>query len=191
MIETADYSVWLTPERLELEEKQWAEVRIYELYASHLMRVVVEERCKSVLEIGCGTGWVPTRLPESLEYVGVDANDGCLALAAQKNPTRSFLAGDVRSLSWHRSDLVCSFAVLKHFALSEWSEVLAKVLSFGRVGLFTMNVGPSNMDDFEQGFPHTWVSRETLARAVWDAGHRMVSAEPMDTTETMVCTCTR
>lgn len=191
MIETADYSVWLTPERLAVEEKLWAETAIYVRYAAELMRVVAEERCKSVIEIGCGTGWVPTLLPARLDYVGVDANDGCLALAARKNPKRPFMLGDVRSLDWPAGDAVCSFAVLKHFGLSEWSDVLAKVLSFGRVGLFTMNVGPTDVDDFEQGFPHTWITRETLVSAIESAGHRLVSAQLMDTDETMVRTCIR
>jgi hypothetical protein len=65
------------------------------------------------------------------------------------------------------------------------------VLSFGRFGVFTMNVGDADVDDVSQGFPHTWVSMATLMAAVEAAGHRIVSTELLQTTETMVRTCIR
>jgi SAM-dependent methyltransferase len=181
-----DYSVWLTPERLGAEEAQWALTGIYRLYAERLLEVAHLEGCASVLEIGCGTGWVPTVLPPSLRYLGVDANPDCVALAMTKSD-RTFMVKDVRDLpaqEW--ADLVCAFAVLKHFALSEWRDVLQRVLSMGRVGLFTMNVGLQDADDFEQGFPHTWVSWDTLAGAVRSAGHEFVSTELLYTGELLV-----
>lgn len=187
---TQDYSVWLTPERLAAEERLWKEVAIYRLYADAVLRTCEEEGCRSVLEIGCGTGWVPTLLPSEIDYTGVDANEGCLALARQKSGAR-FLNADIRGLQHRPVDLVCSFAVLKHFALQEWTGVLARVLSFGRIGLFTMNVGPFDRDDFEQGFAHTWIGQETLEAAVAAAGHRIVDQHVIHTFETMVRTCIR
>jgi SAM-dependent methyltransferase len=197
-----DYSVWLTPERLAEEERLWAEVGIYQLYAAELLKVATAEGCQSVLELGCGTGWVPMCLPEMLHYVGVDSNPGCITLARSKNgdrnlsgergPNRRFLIEDIRKVVRPVGgfDMVCAFAVMKHFALAEWAEVLARrVLYHGRVGLFTMNVGESDVDDFEQGFPHTWVSAHTLAAAVGDAGHQIVEMELLYTGETMVRTC--
>lgn len=190
-LDVQDYSAWLTPERLAAEEALWAEVGIYRLYAEHVMRAVGDHDCRSIIELGCGTGWVPTQLPPSIEYVGLDANPECVTLAQQKNPTRSFFLADMRAFRSPPFDLACSFAVLKHFALEEWAAVLGKVLSLGRVGLFTMNVGPYDLDDFEQGFAHTWVTHMTLSDAVYAAGHQLVSAELLHTGETMVCTCLR
>lgn len=185
-----DYSVWLTPERLAEEEKLWEEVAIYRLYANTVIRVAQEERCSSVIELGCGTGWVPTCLPAGIKYVGVDANRDCLVYAALKDglPEQYFVLADIRSVELAPADLVCSFAVLKHFALAEWREVVAKMLSLGRVGVFTMNVGPEDEDDFTQGFPHTWVSPSTLNAAVIAAGHEVRSMELIHTGETMVTT---
>jgi len=187
---TQDYSVWLDSFRLAREEQLWAESEMPHLYANRVRQVIEEHGCRSVIELGCGTGWVPTLLPGTVEYVGVDGNPECLQYARQKT-TRLFLHADIRGLRYPTQDLVCSFAVLKHFALEEWPAVLGKVLSHGRVGLFTMNVGPGDRDDFNEGFAHTWVSAVTLDRAVEACGHRIRSVELLHTTETMVKTCIR
>lgn len=184
----SDYSAYLTPERLAVEEVAWEQTAIYRLYADTVLYAAARYGCNTVLEVGCGTGWVPTRLPESLAYIGLDANPECLTLARQKTE-RLFIWADARVFRLEESvDLVCSFAVLKHFALHEWASVLGKILSFGRVGVFTMNVGDADADDFEQGYPHTWVSPFTLGAAVAGAGHQIESSETIYTGESMVIT---
>jgi len=183
----SDYSEWLTPERLAEEERLWAEVAIYKLYAAETFKLVRSLNLKALIEVGCGTGWLPTALPPTLEYTGVDANAECLRLAQQKT-TQLFVQADVRNFYWPERPLVVSFAMLKHFALFEWAEILGKVLALGRNALFTMNVGASDEDDFQHGFPHTWVSDATLREAIRAAGHELVWATLLHTGETMVHT---
>lgn len=182
-----DYADWLTPVRLEIEERLWEQVAIYRLYAEALQRVLEVEGCRSVIELGCGTGWVPTRLSSDLDYLGVDANPGCLALARRKT-SFPFLQADIRQLETPVRDMVCAFAVLKHFALQEWQEIVVRMLALGRVGVFTMNVGPDDLDDSSHGFPHTWVSRETLEWAIRAGGHDIVEMALLHTGETIIRT---
>lgn len=206
---TTDYSEWLTPERLEIEERLWAEVGIHSTYATEVIAAAYiglqsynrRNRELTVLEVGCGTGWTAMRLHERLKetekalwYVGVDANEGCLRLARTKSPG-GFVQADIRTLAPTgdpetdlSSDVVCAFAVFKHFALAEWKDIVVRVLKLGRAGVFTMNVGDQDLDDFSNGFPHTWVSTLTLAQAVDAAGHTIVSMRMLETGETVVRT---
>lgn len=190
----ADYSAYLTPERLAVEEQAWRESGIHRLYATELLKAMASEDCISVVEVGCGTGWVPTCLPDSIMYGGVDVNAGCIEIAQRKNPFRDFLVADIRESlatldpSGRWWDAGCAFAFLKHFALHEWSDIVRHLLSFGRVGVFTMNVGTEDVDDFSQGYPHTWVTPATLDNAVQAAGHGVVSMTLIHTGETMVRT---
>lgn len=198
MSQLHDYSVWLTPERLEVEELAWEQSGIYRLYSHHVTVTADQENCTSVLEVGCGTGWLAASLPPHLKYLGVDANRNCIDLARRKSD-RQFMTADVRDLEalfylrdWYapatRADLVCAFAFLKHFALDEWTDVFVRLLNRGRVAVFTMNVGEQDLDDFEQGFAHTWVSTDTLVAAITAAGHRLDSTALLHTGETMVKT---
>lgn len=175
---TVDYSEWLTPDRLGVEEKTWEEHKYYELYAAHIRGLVDGARVRTILEVGCGTGWVPTVLPRNVEYRGVDANERCIALAKAKTH-HPFVVADIRTYPRQAVDLVCSFAVLKHFALAEWSAVVGNVLQHGRRGLFSIPVAEEDKDDFTAGFPHTFVCHATLDAAVRAAGHDLVFIDPI------------
>lgn len=189
----ADYSAYLTPERLAVEEEAWRESAIFERYAFELKSVLWISGCVSVVEVGCGVGLVPTCFSDTatMNYIGVDANEHCIARARAREYHQpcAFHLADLRLLDIEPCQVVCAFAFLKHFALCEWQDIVVKLLSFGkRYGVFTMNVGAEDHDDFSQGYPHTWVSLETLVDAVRAAGHRVVTTERLHTNETMVRT---
>jgi len=184
-----DYSEWLTPERLEEEERQWADPRLctWPIFVGWIRHVAREVEIQSVIEYGCGTGWTPSRLSESFHYIGVDANLNCLMRAMQRNPGRMFVYADVRKQHVLTFDLACAFSFLKHFGLHEWDEVVAQVLRHGRYGLFTMPVGPETKDDGVE-FPHVWVTEDRLRAAVNMAGHAVRHIEAIRTGEVMVVT---
>ena len=175
-----DYSVWLDdPQHLAAEELAWGFNQESKAYALWVKRIIDSKHASSVLELGCGTGWVPLQMAtlgvKNIRYTGVDGSAGCVKLARTKT-TYPFIHADLRTLELTPVDIVCSFAVLKHFALHEWDAVVAKVLRHGKHGIFTMNVG-RDFDDFGFGFPHTTVSLVHLREAVWKAGHEVLSVE--------------
>jgi SAM-dependent methyltransferase len=173
-----DYSDWLTPERLLAEEKLWGEDVASgkgNAYAAGRVQALCDEHgLKTVLELGCGTGWVPYCL-QGLRYTGLDANPHCLDLARQKNPSQSF-EGPVDFRTWAPKafDLACSFSVLKHFRLDEWIDILAKLLVCGRYGLFSVTISPAAHDDGTE-YTHTWVTWEHVHKACELSRHSIIA----------------
>lgn len=171
-----DYSVWLDRAgQLQKEELGWRDNQEKTVYAGYLKRLIVGIENPLILELGCGTGWVPTLLT-GIQYVGVDGNAGCVELARKKT-AHLFYHTDLRVFPLTPSDVVCAFAVLKHFALVEWDAVVGKILQHAPVAVFTMRID-KDTDDFRFGFPHTTVSRAHIDAAVKKAGHVVVSVEP-------------
>lgn len=181
-----DYSAWLTPERLEVEELAWATCQYYRDFADAVMSTAARFGIASVVEFGCGTGWVPSLLPSYLTYTGIDANPGVIERAAVRNPQRVFQLGDIRTAVPPAAGLGCSFSVLKHFGLDEWDAIVARVL-YTDYGLFTMPVGLHTVDDGVE-FPHVWVTEMRLRAAVKAAGHEIVELTPQRSGETLVLT---
>ena len=192
-MEAVDYSKWLTKERLEVEEKAWDNCNgMHEAFATPVNDLCMNKKLKSVVEFGCGTGRVLPLLHKRLDYTGVDANQGCVdkAIERAKGLERSgsfeYVLDEIRTTTLHGYDVVCAFSVMKHFRLDEWESVLAKVLSCGEYGIFSMPIGPEDIDDFSQGFPHTWVRMETVRKAIEYANRMFLTSRVFDNVETMV-----
>jgi SAM-dependent methyltransferase len=205
MADKPDYSTWLTPDRLAIEERYWADpaLRTWPLFVAAIAKIRERYPINWIIEFGCGTGWVPSQLPSPVRYAGVDSNARCLALAVEKfrgrdAPEVGFYNADIRTVEitpWSPDapdvfDLACSFSVLKHFGLHEWDAVVAQILKHGRYGVFSMSVGSEVLDDGVE-FPHVWVTQERLRQAVQAAGHDVLWLDPMPTGETMVFTQAR
>jgi len=186
-----DYSQWLTYERLQAEETQWADpsTRTWPSFVDWIMKIAdADEDVQSIVEFGCGTGWVPANLPPELSYVGIDANPMCLALAMKKNRGRLFSLADIRDEHRLTYDISCAFSVLKHFGLHEWDTAVAKVLRCGvRYSLFSMPIADDTKDDGTE-FPHVWVTEQRLVRAVEKAGHILMELVPLPHGEYMAVT---
>lgn len=184
-----DYSAWLTPERLVHEESLWADPaqRTWPIFVDWINRLAADDSVCSIIEYGCGTGWVPANISPKLHYVGIDANPDCLLRAMRRNPTRLFSLADVRIEQPLTFDVACAFSFLKHFGLHEWDAIVAKVLRRGRYGLFSMPVGDRNEDTGTE-FPHVWVTEEHLREAIHAAEHELLQMEPLPTGEQMVTT---
>jgi SAM-dependent methyltransferase len=210
-----DYTEYLDPVRLEEEERLWGEVAIYRTYAGLVIRALelsepawLTEAAalrlagrqpfpRLVVEVGCGTGWVPTELPDNVDnvdYVGLDKHPGCIRKAEEKNAHRrwSFIAGDFRQVATRQmqyedgrpADVACSFAVLKHFGLHEWDAIVSKFLSWGRYATFTLPVwdpSPNQVESYDDGvdYPHVWIGRPHLFRVLEAAGHEVAETGPL------------
>lgn len=198
-----DYSEWLTPKRLEIEEAYWERDKLYVGFADAIIEVCDIYAITSVIELGCGTGWVATQLPSSLNYTGLDANIWCIRAALKKDrelwangrERRAWLLSDIRDFctgsieDGRVYELVCAFSVFKHFNLVEWDDVVSGVLQYGKHGLFTIPIGERGDNGTE--FPHVTVSIEMLEHAVRRGGHRIVSIRPQSTKEVLVTTKVR
>jgi SAM-dependent methyltransferase len=180
-----DYSSYLTPAQLDVEEKLWAEGELYKKYSTIVNRLGLKAGA-NIIEVGCGTGWVPTQLSTGIQYTGLDKNPGCLAKASEKNPERIFLNTDIRDFApWQLWDAVITFAVLKHFGLHEWDAIVERVLSLGKAAAFTLPVYENDalpMDAFDNGvdYPHVWIRRDRLEAVLEKAGHRIVESGPLE-----------
>ena len=60
---------------------------------------------ETIIDIGCGTGWVCDRLTEFADVTGTDLADDVLSRSQQKYPNVKFIAGDFSSLDLHGSIL--------------------------------------------------------------------------------------
>ncbi len=169
-----DFSEWLTEERFLHENESWEKDRVFESYAQEINLACHSFKLKTILEVGCGAGFVPGDLDPVLIYSGMDRNPLCVLAAWNRNPKAEILLADIRTFSHELVDLVCSFAVLKHFSLEEWPVILQKILSLGKYSLFTIQLREERLDDGEE-YHHIWVQKKDLESAIRQAGHKIVS----------------
>ena len=197
-----DYSEWLTPARLAEEERAWGDPQ--RATWPHFVRAIQDVMLfgemqnapiASMIEFGCGTGWVPAGLPPNVEYIGVDANPFCLELAHLKKPRRRFVRADVRYALSNvllqaiaPVDLVCAFSFLKHFGLHEWDDVVHVVLQHGRWAAFSVPIADADRDEGAE-FPHVWVTMARVEAALARTKHAIVGMNPLPWGETMVTAC--
>ena len=169
----AGYNDWLTKERLEETEAEWAQMD-----RGPLLQKIEDFEPKSVIEFCCGTGWIPKGLNEATQYIGIDANPGCIDLAAKKNPepTRTFVLQDVRTFEKPSQplDMALAFSCLKHFKLADWDRVYGSVLDAGKHTLCSVYLAEEDREDPGYGYPHTAVSREHLERVLGRHGHEIL-----------------
>lgn len=205
------YAEWLTPERLAVEEKLWGEEvaqgRGNAQYARCVHRAMRMAGVCHVWEYGCGTGWMPLCLTREMpdtrwNYTGIDANFDCARTAKERmekagsrprgleilwQDFRQALRDAGKKSRGNRLDRVCpslticSFAVLKHFALREIDLVTRGLIRLsGPMGLcvFSMPIAKTDTQDGSE-FVHTRITREHLEQIVRDTGRVIVCEEPI------------
>lgn len=173
-----DFCDWWTPQRIAEADAGWQHEKTYLELASRVRRVMNLYSLTSVIELGCGSGYVGGELYKEFAYLGIDASSEMLELAKTHNPEVYFQQGNIRDLGDKHAELVCTFAVLKHFSNEEFPDILKKVLAVGDYALLEMQIaidGPSIADTegTEDTFHHTWTSKADLLRAIDAAGHSL------------------
>jgi predicted TPR repeat methyltransferase len=173
-----DVSQWYTPDRISAEEDIWLAGEHYRENARRITDICHAQNLRTVLEFGCGIGLIPSVLPPEIEYVGgIDANYYMIQRAEARNPTISFAHADIRKTDGRvQVDLVCSFAVLKHFSLVEWPTILSKILAHGRFALFNQHALPDTREPFDAGkdWHSAWPRRCDILAAISAAGHEVI-----------------
>jgi len=151
-----DYSEYLSqPGMLEYIESEWLKnPQIHDAQAAFVNSVIERYNIKSVIEFGCGTGNLAMRLPDKINYRGVDLNPEALIIAMEKRPNTEFKCTDVRKFRG-KADLVIAFAFLKHFSLDELPAIMTKLKQAGKHVIFDMPYSDDPKDDGVEHF-HTW-----------------------------------
>jgi SAM-dependent methyltransferase len=70
--------------------------------------ILLSYQCKSVVEIGCGSGNLASRFSNNgFEYVGIDLSEEMLTLAKANNPTAVFVKEDMRNFNLQKKSDAC------------------------------------------------------------------------------------
>jgi ubiquinone/menaquinone biosynthesis C-methylase UbiE len=93
------------------------ESRYNEEFAKFIRDLAISLRCKSVLEIGCGTGIDLRLFPDTLEVHGIDLNDLALDMAKKNGTAHDFKKGSITKLPF--ADSCIDFIICWH--TSVWS----------------------------------------------------------------------
>jgi SAM-dependent methyltransferase len=122
-----------------------------------LVRRMLPDDARSVLEIGAGQGSVGSELADRYDYLGVEPDPSSFEVAAQRignrgrvlNTTHEDLPTD------QTFDLVCAFEVLEHIeddeaALAAWSE---RITPGGRL-LLSVPAGPKRLGASDEMVGH-------------------------------------
>lgn len=94
----------------------------------------IGRRDLNVIDIGCGAGWLCSRLTPFGQITGTDLSDKVLARAAERVPEARFVAGDFMELDFEIAayDVAVSLEVLSHVADQRaFLQKIAKVLKPG------------------------------------------------------------
>lgn len=157
--------------------------RLIERFHAKLTELVKEQDPETVLDAGCGEGFVAEaflRAMPSLSITGFDPYEPSIKAARLRNPRGTFQVGDVYDIPFDDNafDVVCCFEVLEHLhdaplALEELGRVARKavVLSVPHEPFFclanaargkNLDVTPKGSDPDHRNF---W-SREAFGRFV-------------------------
>ncbi len=169
-----DFCDWWTPERIKMSDDAWLVSKAYIEFAKRIREVMNMYGLKSVIELGCGAGYVGSELKD-FTYLGVDGSPAMIAHAKEKNPGVQFEVANMRNLPYSGYDLVCSFGVLKHFSLEDFPEIFKKATAIAKYGLFEMQLTSGKSENNpEDSYNHTWISADDLYGALQSAGQKLL-----------------
>ncbi len=135
-IERRFWNNWNTQNREVIQDE--APIR----QAQVILDWIGEQRDLTILDAGCGTGWLCERLVSYGRVVGTDLADEVIDRAQHRVPAGRFVAGDIMTIDvGEKFDLVCSLEVLSH--VENQRAFLERLHSFlipgGRLFLATQN----------------------------------------------------
>ena len=127
-------------------------------------RILSENNCHDILEIGCGTGMLARRfINRGYEYLGLDLNTEMLNIARDEVMNGKFIQGDMRDLPFQEqfdSVLITGRSIAYVLENQEITDTLTGVHNALKddglfiVGFFEANEIFDNFDDFEQIIIH-------------------------------------
>lgn len=173
-----DYCDFWTPEWAAVEDTAWQREKAYVRYANLIRGVMNERSLRSVVEIGCGAGYVGDELKSEFDYLGMDGSSIMIDMARSKFPKATFAHANLRDIEWeNKADLVVCFAVMKHFGLADWKQMFHKVVRSAPLALVHMQVRKNPYPSVDDGtlFHHHWINEAELSAAIAEIGYQTVS----------------
>lgn len=167
----ADYTFWVD-ENVQQTEKDWLENPVLhrEQYET------IKDLVGSVVEVGCGSGCLAQYVQN--KYTGLDQSEKLLNLARDKNPGKVFAQVNIRRINpeTYKSDNVCAFGFMKHFALKEWDSIFGRLAHMAAKTL-TIETPLNDIEWEELGydFPHVFVTDARVRKNAAENGFRVVS----------------
>lgn len=173
-----DYSQYLA-ENFLTTDADWIEhPEIHDRQIEAVKDMLARYDIRSILEIGSGAGHLAARIPSAIKYTGVDSCEIALKKAQERKPGGRFICGDIRAVDLPQADLVVCFAFLKHFELSEWGAIAARVARAGRYCVFDIPVS-IHRGSYDDGpdFPHVWITPNHVRAVLESAGCRILELD--------------
>lgn len=170
----------------------------FEFYVS----ILEKNKCKKILEIGCGSGMLARRfIKTGYNYTGMDLYDEMLQIARKEIGIDKFVQGDMRKLNYDKEfDAVLITGrsigyVIDNIGILNTLKGVYKALITGGLfifGVFEANGIFSNMEDFEQKFdlPDKTITRKSQLKPnlttgwTWDWKAKYIINQNGKTTET-------
>ncbi|AGH95817.1 class I SAM-dependent methyltransferase [Pseudobdellovibrio exovorus] len=110
-----------------------------------IIQAISDNKLKSVLDVGCGEGWLARSLPEDIQYTGIDGSEG-LIKKAQERSGHLFEAvsyDDLKSKNWRPNALVegvvFNFSLLDEDISSTLKSVSEFLLPEGKIIIQTIH----------------------------------------------------
>jgi 2-polyprenyl-3-methyl-5-hydroxy-6-metoxy-1,4-benzoquinol methylase len=151
-----------------------------ERQADVVLRWLDGQRGLSLLDAGCGAGWLSERLTPFGSVVGTDLADDVLERARSRFPSVRFVAGDIMTVDvGHDFDVIVSLDVLSH--VEDQSAFLTRLASLLRSG-GRLLIATQNRPVHERfnrlpppgvGQRRRWVDRRELTSLLNDNGFRI------------------
>jgi hypothetical protein len=181
---TSDYV--LDEEKFKYHAKTWEVKGRHAIYVSIIDNVLANyDHPVSVSDVGCGIALLSNIInSDGVSYVGYDINPLSIAECNKRFPDKTFVQQDVRKYC-DNVDIVMAFAFLKHFSLEEIPAIINILGKCSKQLIFSLPIG-EDKDDFSNGWPHTFMSRETLDKALKKAGHQVVYVNDNDVEQIFV-----
>jgi 2-polyprenyl-3-methyl-5-hydroxy-6-metoxy-1,4-benzoquinol methylase len=94
--------------------------KLHRAYAARAIEIIKESGAKTVLEVGCGDGWICGQMVKAdLDVVGVDWSKNAILYASTFVPKAKFFCGDVRDPEFlcrfpNKFDALALIEVLEH-----------------------------------------------------------------------------
>lgn len=177
-----DISDYYTGQRAVDEEVNWLMGEAHQKQADTILPWLRQYEVASIVEYGCGSGGFAQKLPDGLDYTGIDKNSYFLERAKSKakdNRRRRFIQGDVRNTGPSSVGCACCWAFLKHFGLHEWNEIVGRILAPAQFGCLEVQIADRDVDNGSQ-YHHVFVTEERLKQAIEAAGHKEIDRKVME-----------
>ena len=122
--------------------------------------IVVEKlsECSTVTELGCGTGWLSSRIKNKFPNIsvkGIDLSESAIGQATLRSDNVNFTVDDITTYS-QPADMIISLGVLHHIPNHDIKELMLRAIHLSNkytfIGLYHQNSRQA-MFDFFNSYP--------------------------------------